>query len=65
MLEFFLIFQGLAFVFFIFHQRSVAKGLGVLVVILSFTIPIARYIIMLLGITDLGFDFRKQFEKKE
>ncbi|QCJ45019.1 DUF2232 domain-containing protein [Bacillus sp. S3] len=64
-LEFFLIFQGLAFVFFIFHQRSVAKGLGVLVVILSFTIPIARYIIMLLGITDLGFDFRKQFEKKE
>jgi hypothetical protein len=28
-------------------------------------IPIVRYIIMLLGITDLGFDFRKRFEMKE
>ena len=64
-LEFFLIFQGLAFLFFIFHQKSVARGLGMFVAILSFTIPIVRYIILLLGITDLGFNYRKQFEKKE
>ncbi|MEH7353334.1 YybS family protein [Neobacillus drentensis] len=64
-LENFLIFQGLAFLFFIFHQKSVARGLGVFVAILSFTIPIVRYIILLLGITDLGFDYRKKFEKKE
>ncbi|MGG3561534.1 YybS family protein [Neobacillus rhizosphaerae] len=64
-LESLIILQGLAFLFYIFHQRSVAKGLGVLVVILTFMIPIVRYIIMILGITDLGFDFRKQFEKKE
>jgi uncharacterized protein YybS (DUF2232 family) len=60
-----IIIQGLAFAFYIIHQKSLAKGLGVLVVILTFMIPIVRYIIMLLGITDLGFDFRKQFEKKE
>ncbi|MEH7074480.1 YybS family protein [Neobacillus drentensis] len=57
--------QGVALLFFLFHQRSVAKGLGVFVVILTFMIPLVRYIIMLLGITDLGFNFRKQFEKKE
>ncbi|MEH7503416.1 YybS family protein [Neobacillus drentensis] len=64
-LESFIILQGIALLFYIFHQKSVAKGLAVLVVILTFMIPIVRYIIMLLGITDLGFDFRKQFEKKE
>ncbi|MDQ1143407.1 uncharacterized protein YybS (DUF2232 family) [Bacillus sp. SORGH_AS 510] len=65
LLEIFIMVQGLAFLFFIFHQRSVAKGLGVLVVILTLMIPVVRYIILILGITDLGFDFRKQFEKKE
>jgi uncharacterized protein YybS (DUF2232 family) len=64
-LETFIMLQGLALLFFIFHQKSVAKGLTVLVVILTFMIPIVRYIIMLLGITDLGFDFRKRFEMKE
>lgn len=64
-LETFILLQGIALLFFIFHQKSVAKGLGMFVVILTFMIPIVRYIIMLLGITDLGFDFRKQFGKKE
>ncbi|MFP5108409.1 YybS family protein [Neobacillus sp. C211] len=64
-LETFIMLQGLALLFFIFYQKSVAKGLAVLVVILTFMIPIVRYIIMLLGITDLGFDFRKRFEMKE
>ncbi|MCM3118144.1 YybS family protein [Neobacillus sp. MER 74] len=64
-LETFILLQGVALLFFLFHQRSIAKGLGVFVVILTFMIPLVRYIIMLLGITDLGFNFRKQFEKKE
>ena len=64
-LETFILLQGVALLFFLFHQKSVAKGLGVFVVILTFMIPLVRYIIMLLGITDLGFNFRKQFEKKE
>ena len=64
-LELFLLLQVLAFLFYIFHQRSLSKGLAVFVVILSFILPIVHYIIMILGITDLGFDFRKQFVKKE
>jgi uncharacterized protein YybS (DUF2232 family) len=64
-LETFILLQGVSLLFYLFHQKSVAKGLGVFVVILTFMIPLVRYIIMLLGITDLGFNFRKQFEKKE
>jgi uncharacterized protein YybS (DUF2232 family) len=64
-LEMFLVLQGLSLLFYFFHQRSVAKGFRVLVVILAFMIPIFHYIIMILGITDIGFDFRKRFEKQE
>ncbi|WP_042354563.1 YybS family protein [Bacillus rubiinfantis] len=64
-LELFMVIQGLACIFYIFYQRSVAKGLGVGVAILAFMIPAVHYIIMIVGITDLGFDFRKRFEKKE
>lgn len=64
-LEWFIVLQGISCVLFILHQRSGAKGLGVFIVILSFMIPIVHYIIMLVGITDLGFDFRKRFMKKE
>ncbi len=64
-LEMFIVLQGLAFLFFIIHQRSMAKGLGVFIVILTFIIPIVHYIILLLGITDLGYDFRKRLEKKQ
>ncbi|MEH7096448.1 YybS family protein [Neobacillus vireti] len=64
-LELFLLVQGLACLFYIFHQRSIGKGLAVFIVILSFILPIVHYIIMILGITDLGFDFRNRFVKKE
>ncbi|WP_312470716.1 YybS family protein [Neobacillus sp.] len=64
-LEMFLLFQGFAFIFYIFHQRSISKGFTFLLVILAFMISIIHYIILLLGIMDLGFDYRKRFEKKE
>ncbi|MEH7414023.1 YybS family protein [Neobacillus drentensis] len=64
-LEWFIFLQGLACLFYIFYQRSIGKGFAVFIVILSFIIPIVHYIIMILGITDLGFDFRKRFSKKE
>lgn len=64
-LNLFLLFQGLAFIFYIFYQKSVSKGFNALVVILAFMIPIVHYIILMLGIIDLGFDYRKRFKKKE
>jgi uncharacterized protein YybS (DUF2232 family) len=64
-LEMFLLVQGFSFLFYIFHQRLVLKGVRLLVVILAFMIPIFHYIIMILGITDIGLDLRKRFVKKE
>lgn len=64
-LQMFMVLQGIAFLLYILHQRSVAKGLQVLIAILAFVIPTIHYIIMIVGITDLGFDFRKRFDKKE
>ncbi|ETI66864.1 YybS family protein [Neobacillus vireti] len=64
-LNMFLLFQGLAFIFYIFYQKSVSKGFNALVVILAFMIPIVHYIILMLGILDIGFDYRKRFKKKE
>lgn len=61
----FMVLQGLGLQFYFFHQRAVPKGLRVLVVILAFTIPIIHYIIMILGITDIGFDLRHRLAKKE
>lgn len=63
-LELLLLLQGLACLLYILHQRSIGKGVAVFVVILSFILPIVHYIISVLGIADLGFDFRKRFEKK-
>ncbi|NRD77402.1 YybS family protein [Bacillus sp. BRMEA1] len=64
-LEMFLMVQGLSFLLFMLYQKSTPKGIGIIIVLLAFTIPIVHYIIMLLGITDLGFNFRKRFINKE
>lgn len=64
-LNLFMVLQGLSFLFYFFYQRGISKGLGIFTVILAFIVPIVHYIIMLLGIADLGFNFRKRFEKKE
>lgn len=63
-LELFMVLQGFAFLYFLFHQRNISKGVRVVVTILAF-IPIFLSIIRILGIIDLGLDLRKRFEKKE
>jgi uncharacterized protein YybS (DUF2232 family) len=64
-LELFMVLQGLSFLFYIFHRKSVSKGIRVIVTIVAIVIPIFLYIIRILGIIDLGFDLRKRVEKKE
>lgn len=64
-LELFMVLQGLSFLFYIFHQKSVSKGIRVIITIVAIVIPIFLYIIRILGIIDLGFDLRKRVEKKE
>jgi uncharacterized protein YybS (DUF2232 family) len=60
---FLMIFQGLSFMFFVFHQKGISKSVSILIAIISFIIPIVLYIVGILGIMDLGFDLRKRFEK--
>ncbi|MDR7000021.1 YybS family protein [Neobacillus niacini] len=63
-LELFMVLQGFAFLYFLFHQRNISKGIRVVITLLAF-IPIFLSIIRILGIIDLGLDLRKRFEKKE
>jgi uncharacterized protein YybS (DUF2232 family) len=64
-LEMFMVLQGFSFLFYIFHRKSVSKGLRVIITIVVIVIPILLYIVRILGIIDLGFDLRKRVEKKE
>lgn len=63
-LQFFMLLQGLSFVFFISYEKDLPKFIPVLITILIFIIPILLYIVRILGIIDLGFDLRKRVEKK-
>lgn len=64
-LQLFMIFQGLSFIFYFFHRRGISRTIPVLVSILAFIMPILLYIVGLLGIIDLGFGLRENSKKKE
>ena len=64
-LSFFMVLQGLTFLFYYFDKNGIDKAFAITIVIVSFLIPIFLYIIGILGIIDLGFDLRKGFDKKK
>jgi uncharacterized protein YybS (DUF2232 family) len=64
-LQLFMVFQGLSFMFYFFYQRGTQKSIPVILSIFTILIPIFLYIIGILGIIDLGFDARRRFGKKE
>lgn len=64
-LQLFMVFQGLSFMFYFFYQRGTQKSIPVVFSVLTIVIPVFLYIIGILGIIDLGFDLRKRFGKKE
>ena len=57
--------QGLFVLYYLFHKRSISKGFQIIVTILIFMAPKFLYVVSLLGIMDLGFDFRKRRENKQ
>jgi uncharacterized protein YybS (DUF2232 family) len=63
-LQLFMLFQGLTFIFYYFYRRGASKSLPVIIVVVSFVMPILLYIIGILGIIDLGFGLRKRNEKQ-
>ncbi|MFE8704093.1 YybS family protein [Cytobacillus sp. FJAT-54145] len=63
-LQFFMIAQGLAFVYYISYIKSFPKAIPIIITVLMFFIPIVLYIVRILGIIDLGFDLRKRIGEK-
>lgn len=59
-LEWIFVIQGLSFVYFFFHQKNQGLILPVIITIFSLLIPSVLYITGILGIIDLGFDFRSR-----
>lgn len=63
-LQLFMVFQGLTFIFYFCDKKGLPKALPIMAVILSFLIPFFLYIVRILGIIDLGFDLRNRPERK-
>lgn len=63
-LQYFMVFQGVTFLFFIAHEKNVSKAFPIIAVVLMFLIPLLLYLVRILGIIDLGFDLRKKLKEK-
>ncbi|HJV18046.1 MAG TPA: YybS family protein [Bacillales bacterium] len=64
-LQLFMVFQGLTFIFHFFYQRGTKKSVPVVLSVLTMLVPVFLYIVGILGIIDLGFDLRRRSGKKE
>ncbi|WP_428910269.1 YybS family protein [Niallia sp. Krafla_26] len=58
-LQLLIIVQGLSFIWFISYHKKWSKAVPVLATVTLFLMPMALYIIWILGIIDLGLDLRK------
>ncbi|SES22538.1 YybS family protein [Salipaludibacillus aurantiacus] len=64
-LEAVMVIQGFAFMFFYFHRKRLSPVIPVLLVGVSFLLPVFLHIIRILGIIDLGFDLRKRMNEQK
>ncbi len=62
-LQYVMVFQGLAFIFYFCDKKGFPKALPILAVVLCL-LPSFLYIVRILGIIDLGFDLRNRPERK-
>ncbi|WP_085522450.1 YybS family protein [Tuberibacillus sp. Marseille-P3662] len=60
-----LIIQGVAFVFYLSHAKNVGRLIPILAIVLALISQAVLYIMVLLGIIDLGFDLRKRINKNK
>lgn len=63
-LMFLLIIQGYSFLFYYANKKGLSKGIPVIILIVSFLIPIFLYLVRILGIIDLCFPLRDKITKK-
>lgn len=64
-LQMFMTFQGLTFIFWFFHQRGDSQTVSVVLLVFTFMLPILLYVVGILGIIDLGFGLRERLRKNE
>jgi uncharacterized protein YybS (DUF2232 family) len=59
-----LVIQGLAFIFYFCHYRKWPKAIPIILVFLTFLLPLLLSIVRMLGIIDIGFNLRQRLNKK-
>jgi uncharacterized protein YybS (DUF2232 family) len=64
-LQMFMVFQGLTFIFYFFYKRGSQKSFPILISVFTILIPLFLYIIGILGIIDLGFGLKGRSDKKK
>nr|WP_161809298.1 YybS family protein [Heyndrickxia shackletonii] len=60
--QIFMLIQGFSLVFYFGHLQKWSKGIYTLIVIFSFFFPPAMFVILILGIIDLGMDIRSKLK---
>lgn len=59
-------FQGLSFIYYFFYQRNASKSFPIIITVMIFLLPtLLFYVVVILGIIDLGFGLRVRFKNKE
>lgn len=64
-LQFFMVLQGLSLIYYFSYQKSYPKALPIIITVLTFLVPFFLSIVRILGIIDLGFDFRKRISERK
>ena len=62
-LQLLILVQGISFVYYVSHLKGWPRSLPIIATIALFMIPILLYIVLILGIMDLGLDFREKISK--
>ncbi|WP_088036662.1 YybS family protein [Evansella clarkii] len=65
LLEAVMIIQGFAFIFFFFHKKGRSVAFPIIIMIISFLLPLLLTVVRILGIIDLGFDLRKRMNSQK
>lgn len=64
-LQFFMVLQGLSLIFYFSYQKGYPKALPIIITVFTFLFSFLLSIVRILGIIDLGFDFRKRINEKK
>ena len=64
-LQFFVLMQGLSFVFFWSDRQGWSKVIPTIMIIFIFMSPLFQFIVRFLGVIDLGFPLRQNIAKKK